>query len=122
MLLHKALLKDTNRCWESYKGAERTRKIHLDWSTGVNMGMITRYGRSLVHGEACGNRISRSDGYRGFHGSRLCRGGSNEDETLDHVLFRCPCYSRERSRIFQRCQELEVKFSISNVFTKKELL
>ena len=45
----------------------------------------------------------------------------NSNETLNHVLFRCPCYSRERFEICRTCTDLEIQFSIRNVFTKREL-
>ena len=53
--LRLALHLDVNRCWKS-KGALVTKIIHPEWKPGdINLGMCSKYGRSLVHGEACGD-------------------------------------------------------------------
>ena len=122
-LLRDALYKDVNRCWKVYEGAEVTRRIHPDWSTGVDLGMVTRYGRSLVHGEACGNGNlrNRDHGCDG-PGGGMCRHGCGDNETLDHVLFDCPIYSKERSEMRRICSNLGICYNIQAVFTRKELL
>ena len=100
-----------------------TRCIHPDWSSGIDMGMVSRLGRSLVHGEACGNGVLVGDGYRGgCESDELCRWGCGVSETLDHVVFTCPGYSRHRSGIVRACEGLGLAFSLRNLFTRQELL
>ena len=56
--LRRALYLDLSRCWHGYEGAAFTRTIHVDWrDDGLDLGMVTRSGRSLVHGAACGHEI-----------------------------------------------------------------
>ena len=121
--LREALFRDVNRCWRSYEGAVLTRSIHPDWSSGIDMGMRSRYGRSLVHGEVCGNGLLERGGFRGIcAGHELCRRGCGVMETLDHVVFSCHGYSRQRSSIACVCKRLGVVFNLRNLFTRKELL
>lgn len=116
-LLREALYLNINRCGGCYDGSEITRRVHPDWSTVVNMGMVTTFGRSLVHGEACENGILHGSGYRGHEcANGFCRGGCKVDETLEHVLLSCSNYLEEQSRIVQTCDRLGIDIGIKNFF------
>ena len=89
----------------------------------MDMGMVTRYVRSLFHGEAFGNGILRAQRYEHEKGcDRLCRRGCGVEETLDHVLFDCPSFDREPARFNKLCSKLGIEFGIKTIFTRKELL
>ena len=121
--LREALFQEVNRGWKNYEGAAMTRHIHPDWMAGVDMGMRSRIGRSLVHGEACGNGLLVGNGYRGGgSGQELCRKGCGVAETLDHIVFSCHGYSRQRAGIIHVCGRLGCVFNLRNLFTRKELL
>ena len=85
--------------------------------------MVTRYGRSLCHGEACGNGILRAHRHRHQRScDRLCRQGCGVEKTLDHFLFDCPTYDRDRAGFHKVCSILGIEFDIQTIFTRKELL
>ena len=52
---------------------------------------------------------------------KLCQ-GCGVDETLDHVLFECPGYTRERAGIHRVCSNLGIEFSVQTIFRRRELM
>ena len=118
--LRDALYMDLTRCWSDYQGAAITRFLHPEWkSDNIDMGMRTMFGRSLVHGAACGRGILGVDSVSGV---MFCRGGCLVDETLDHVVLHCPCYSRQRSRLRDVCSRVGVGFGVRTVMNNPQVL
>ena len=103
-LLRKALYMDLSRCWSRYGGAEITKRIHADWSSeSRDQEMRTRLERNLVHGAVCDCGVLRSPIRLKGTETRMCRGGCDTIENLDHVILDCPHYNVQRSMIRTPC-------------------
>ena len=112
--LRDALFLDLNRCWQCYKGAERTRSLHPSWKAcSISMGMRIKQGTSLLHGAACGTGVLRCDlkKYARTSNNR-CRKGCQMEETLDHIIHVCPHYASCREKIEKECERLNLEFNV----------
>ena len=121
--LRDAMFTDLTNFWSNYTGATVTKGLHDAWrADNIHMGMVTRLGRSLIHGAACGNGIFRGDLDFCVGHDTTCRGGCQTVETMDHVLLECPCYATERLRVKSVCNRMNIRFCMRNMLTDPELL
>ena len=64
---------------------------------------------STLNAIVCGNGPLRHRMHKiGLHGNPLCRYGCEEEESIDHVLFRCKHLAQERTRIQKKCNQLGI--------------
>jgi len=105
---------DLDRRWTVYPGSAFTRCIHPHWgSCGIDMGMGSRQGASLLHCAACGFSMCHTNLFRiGKATTTICRRGCGVVESIDHVLLQCPCYSTPCERMVFRCASLGLAFSV----------
>ena len=53
--------------------------------------------------------------------SPACRFCGGEDETVDHIFFSCPKLSGSQRKLSKACENLNLEFSLCNLFTNKSL-
>ena len=86
------------------------------------MNMTSRIGAVVYHEVACGSSVLYDTLCRkGSAGSCLCRAGCGVAENMEHVLYHCPRYARERDLIDERCRTLGVTGTTSELMTNCKL-
>ena len=53
--------------------------------------------------------------------SPVCRFCGNENETVEHIIFRCSRLSEAQGKLQKACKTQGVDFSLQNLFTKHKL-
>ena len=121
--LRDALYTDLSRCWREYPGAETARRVYPTWvMENREIGGGDRFGSSIVNGAVCDYSILRTNRMTTRTGTSLCRRGCEVEETLEHVIFDCPCYSEQRAMITDVCFRANIQFSVRNVLVHPDVL
>ena len=106
-----------------YDGSYTCHAIHPIWKpVRWQREMKSKLTCSWYHSVAVGRGRFRKRRFDyGMSDSPVCRFCSNENETEEHIIFRCPRLSEAQGLLQKACKTHELDFSMQNLFTKPKL-
>ena len=123
VFLHDAIYEELNIQWAEYDGAHTCHAIHPTWKPlRWQREMKSKLTCSWYHSVAVGRGRFRSRRFEyGRCDSPACRFCGNENETVEHIIFRCSSLSEAQRKLQKACKTQGVDFSLQNLFTKPKL-
>ena len=113
---------DLTNQWVTHTAARFTYSLHPTWSpSNRNLHSTSRKSTSIYHTIACGAAHFNADRSRFTHSTSACRYGCTCDETVNHALLDCPHTRTLRIPIIEKCDRLNIEFSIKNMLTEPRL-
>ena len=113
---------DLTNHWSTSTEARFTYSIHPQWSpSNRNLHSLSRKSSSIYNTIARGAFYFNADIARYSHSTSACRFGCSCDETVDHVLLRCPHMDNSRRLIISCCTDLGIDFTIQNILKDERL-
>ena len=109
--------------WAEYDGAHTCHAIHPTWKPlRWQRDMKSKLTCSWYHSVAIGRGRFRNRRFDyGKCDSPACRFCGIENETVEHIIFRCSRLSEAQAKLQNACKTQGVDFSLQNLFTKPKL-
>ena len=123
VLLRDAIYEELNMQWTQYDGSHTCHAIHPTWKPlRWQREMKSKLTCSWYHSVAVGRGRFRSRRFEyGMCDSPVSRFCGNENETVEHIFFRCSRLSEAQAILQKACKTHTLEFSLQKLFTKPKL-